>query len=180
MLTVFVSFSGRENFNRPIAHLADLDGDGAAEEYCLANHFLSIREGEKILWRSPPDWRIDNLALGDINNDGQANMVITLWKTGSFGPVRPFWQEAEDRSYKNHLFVYRLTDNVLRAVWCSSDLDRPIVSLTIRDVEGDGLNELVVQEGEYRKVAGERYAPASWAPVRTTVWQWEEWGFRLK
>jgi len=47
-------------------------------------------------------------------------------------------------------------------------------------VEGNGLNELVVQEGQYRKVDGERYALDSKAPVRTTVWQWEEWGFRLK
>lgn len=179
LLTVLASFSALKNGYRPSTVLADLDDDGTAEEYCLVNHSLFVREGNKVLWQSPPDWCVDNLALGDIDNDGNINLIITLWKTGSFGPVQPFWQETENRSYKNHLFVYRLSENILRAVWCSSDLDRPIVSLAVRDGEGDSRRELVVQEGQYRKKAEERYALDPWGPVRTTVWQWEEWGFRL-
>lgn len=158
---------------------ADLDSDGTVEEYLLVDHRLTIREGEQDLWQSPGDWCIDNFALGDVNNDGTVNLVITLWKTGSFGTVKPFWETAEDVGYKNHLFVYRLKDKVMKQVWCSSALDYPIVSFTIQDIDNDNLFELVVEEGQYRKITGERYTLDTFARVRTTVWRWDEWGFRL-
>lgn len=158
---------------------ADLDRDGMTEEYLLIDHCLTIREGEKDLWQSPGDWRVDNFVLGDVNNDGTVNLVISLWKTGSFGTVKPFWQTVEDVGYKNHLFVYRLKDKVMKQVWCSSDLDCPIVSLTVQDIDEDDLFELIVEEGKYRKITGERYTLDRFAQVQTTVWRWDEWGFRL-
>jgi len=63
-------------------------------------------------------------------------------------------------------------------VWLSSNLDRPIISLTVRDTDGDGQNELVVTEGNYRQVTGEVFAPDA-RNTRVTVWRWEEWGFAL-
>lgn len=158
---------------------ADLDSDGITEEYLLIDHCLSVREGGRVLWQSPSDWRIDNFAIGDVNNDGTVNLVITLWKTGSFGTVKPFWQTGVDDSYKNHLFVFRLKDKEMKQVWCSSDLDCPIVSFTIQDIDDDSLFELVVEEGQYRKIAGERYTLDRFAWVRKAVWRWDEWGFRL-
>jgi hypothetical protein len=178
LLTVFVSFAVAGGFGSRTRTLGDIDGDGIKEEYILVDHRLTVREGDKYLWRSPSDWRIDNFALGDVDNDGTVNLVLTLWKTGSFGSVKPFWQTAEDTSYKNHLFVYRLKNKAMKQVWCSSDLDRPIVSFTIRNVDGDGPS-LVVEEGKYRKMSGERYTLDTKAPVRRAVWRWDEWGFRL-
>lgn len=158
---------------------ADLDGDGTAEEYLLSGQSLTVMEGEQELWQSPEDWSVDHFVIGDADNDGTDNLTVSLWKTGSFGEIRPFWMTEEDNGYKNHLFLYNLEGDTFQSVWCSSELDCPIVSYEIRDADGDGLNELVVQEGEYRKIDGERYDLDSDAPVRTTVWQWEEWGFSL-
>ena len=159
--------------------MADLDSDGTTEEYLLADYCLTIKEEGQVLWQSPDNWRIDSFALGDVNNDGIVNLVITLWKTGNFGPVKPFWYPSEDVGYKNHLFVYRLKDKGMKQVWCSSNLDRPIVSFTIQDIVEDNLFELVVEEGQYRKIAEERYALDTFSQVRTAVWRWDEWGFRL-
>jgi hypothetical protein len=155
----------------------DLDGDGNPEAYALIGHRLTVREGSRILWRSDPDWRVDSFALGDVDNDGTRELVLSLWKTGSFGALKPFWHEGEDTSYKNHLFVFQLREDTVHPAWCSSDLARPIVSFAVRDTDGDGLNEHITGEGEYRRVEGERYALDTDSPTRTTVWQWEEWGF---
>jgi hypothetical protein len=155
----------------------DIDGDGAREAYTLARHRLTVREGGRVLWRTDSDWRVEAFALGDIDHDGDDELVLTLWKKGSYGKLKPFWHTGEDISYKNHLFVYRLTEDGFRPVWCSSDLARPIVSFSIMDADGDGRSELVTEEGAYRQVAGERYALDTGKPTRTTVWQWEGWGF---
>ncbi|ODA41046.1 hypothetical protein DSBG_2221 [Desulfosporosinus sp. BG] len=179
ILAVFGSFLMTRGSGFQVHAEGDLDSDGITEAYNLVDHCLTVREGDQELWRSPRDWRIDNFALDDVDNDGTINMVITLWKKGSFGSVKPFWLTIEDEDYKNHLFVYRFKNKAIKQVWCSSDLDRPIISFTIRDYDGDGLNELVVKEGQYRKIDEEHYTLDTKAPVRTTVWRWDEWGFSL-
>ena len=180
ILAVFGSFPTIGGPGCQIHAAGDLDGDEITEDYSLVDHCLTVREGEEDLWQSPRDWCVDNVALGDADNDGTINMVLTLWKEGSFGSVKPFWLTGEDVGYKNHLFVYGLKNKAMKQVWCSSDLDRPIISLTIRDWDGDGLNELVVEEGQYRKIDGDHYILDTNALVRTTVWRWDEWGFTLK
>jgi hypothetical protein len=179
ILTLCAWFSGAGGSGFPVRMVADLDGDGIWEEYLLEGGSLTVREGGEFRWRSSPRWRVDSFFLGDADNDGTDNLVLSLWKRGSFGPYKPFWHKGKDISYKNHLFVFKLVDDTFKEVWCSSNLDRPIVSFTIEDTDGDGLNELVVEEGHYRKVFGERYALDREAPVRTTVWQWQEWGYCL-
>lgn len=171
--------SGADHFLSPVSMAGDLDGDGQPEEYVLADHVLTVMEGMQALWESPPAYHVDHFALGDIDNDGKANLVISLWKEGSFGEIRPFWHTGEDTGYKNHLFVYALQDKAFTSVWCSSDLDRPILSFSIRDADNDGRNELVAREGQYRKVAQERYDADPHGPVQTAVWKWEQWGFRF-
>lgn len=157
----------------------DLDGDGSAEEYSLMDNTLSVSEGEQVIWKLSSDYHVDSFALADVDNDGTINLVISLWKKGSFGETRPFWHDGEDMDYKNHLFVYKLRENTFKPVWCSSELDRPILSFAIRDINGDRLNELVVEEGQYKKMSGAMYAPDPDGLVQTTAWQWEEWGFHL-
>lgn len=177
LLITFIMFSVPTVSASPVFASGDLDGDGRMEEYSLESNVLSVREGEQTLWKSPEKWHVDRFSLGDADNDGTVNLVFSLWKKGSFGEIKPFWHDGEDLSYKNHLFVYKLDGDRFRPVWCSSDLPRPILSFEIKDEDGDGRNELVAEEGQYKKVSGERYTADPDADARTTVWQWEEWGF---
>lgn len=178
LLAAMLLFSGSGNPSSQICDAGDLDSDGKSEEYALTDHVLTVKEDGQDIWKSPKNYHVDSFVLGDINNDGKVNLVISLWKKGSFGEMRPFWHTDKDVSYKNHLFVYQLQENTFKPVWFSSDLDRPILSFEIRDVNGDDRNELVVAEGQYKKIAEERYAPNPKGQVRTTVWKWEEWGFQ--
>ncbi|NPV92856.1 MAG: hypothetical protein HPY50_18980 [Firmicutes bacterium] len=138
----------------------DLDQDGVPERYVLNDQQLIIA-GEKEIWRSPPEWEVTGFKLADATNDGQGDLLLVLWKSGSFGQHKPFWFKGEDDQYSNHLFVYNLAKGKLHPVWCSSALDQPIIELSVADVDQDGRNELVV--------LGEEGA--------LTTWRWRDWGF---
>ncbi len=68
-------------------------------------------------------------------------------------PLQTFWVEEEDRSVKNHLFIFKLVGNVVKPVWQSSNLDRPNYELWLSDVNGDGENELVTWKGGIMLIA---------------------------
>jgi hypothetical protein len=177
LLIAVVMFSSPVDSAHSVLASGDLDGDGKTEEYFLEDNVLSVKEGGHRLWKSPQEWHVDSFSLADADNDGTVNLVMSLWKEGSFGEAKPFWHDGEDVSYKNHLFVYKLEGDAFRPVWCSSNLYRPILSFDIKDTDGDGQNELVAREGRYKKVSGERYTTDLDTDAQTTVWKWKEWGF---
>ncbi|HWP96868.1 MAG TPA: VCBS repeat-containing protein [Syntrophomonadaceae bacterium] len=151
----------------------DLDQDGSLEHYVLSRGRLSISEKGKMLWESSPDWQVDSFALGDANNDGQKDLLLVVWKAGSFGRDKPFWLTGPDRERSNHLFVFDLIKKKPKPVWMSSALDEPILSLEVKDVNQDGKNELVVQE---KTRVNAPFVLAS--PCRAAVlMQWQDWGF---
>lgn len=179
LLILFFLHQDTPTINAAVHLTADLNRNGTVEEYRLLDHCLTVEEGKQTLWKSPKDYRIDDFALKDPDNDGQPNLTMSLWKTGSFGKFKPFWHTEEDNDYKNHLFVYKLEGDKLKPVWCSSNLPNPIESFDIKDIDGDGSNELVVKEGQYKKISKGVYSFDLSKQARTTVWKWREWGFEL-
>ncbi|MCG8400050.1 MAG: CapA family protein [Firmicutes bacterium] len=145
----------------------DLDRNGVPEHYTLRDGGLEVRAGSRILWRSPDRWWVDDFFLGDANNDGMPELNLLVWREGSFGPSKPFWVTEEDTRVGNHLFLFQLADGAFKPVWQSSRLDRPNYGAHLRDLDGDGENELVATEGCYTD-PGKR---------QVTVWKWNGWGF---
>jgi poly-gamma-glutamate synthesis protein (capsule biosynthesis protein) len=164
-----------DNYDHLALKVDDLDGDGVMEEYCLSEGILTVKKDGRNLLETPPDWQVEYFSLGDVNNDGNTELVFSLWKKGSFGKIRPFWHTGDNDSYKNHLFVYKLEEDIFKPVWCSSDLDRPILSIDILDINDDGLYELVVNEGQYQQPAS--FRPFTNITQTLTAWQWNQWGF---
>ncbi len=145
----------------------DLNNDGTVEKYFLQDGKLLISVAGVTIWKSPDDWWVGSFVLGDANNDGLPNLNLSVWKAGSFGPCKPLWVEEEDRSIKNHLFIFKLVGNVVKPVWQSSNLDRPNLQLWLGDANGDGDNELVTLEGDY----------ANYQHRQIGIWKWNSWGF---
>jgi hypothetical protein len=150
---------------------SDLDRDGVPERYDLAGFRLTVSVNGRTLWQSPSDWQVAQFVLADSTNDGAADLNMVVWKRGSFGAYRPFWFEGEDDEYCNHLYVFDLQGGHMKPVWMSSGLAAPIDSLNIRDVDGDGRDELEVCEREVHSSAN------SSGPAGPTIWRWDVWGF---
>lgn len=142
----------------------DTDGNGLEETYTLEDEQLRVNEEKRQLWQSPESWDIKQILLADADNEGQKELLMVVWKEGSFGSSRPMWLEEKDDEYTCHLFVYRLIAGKIQPVWCSSALDRPIKELKAADTDNDGLLELHVRENF----------------TTTTTWQWQNWGFFQK
>lgn len=145
----------------------DLDQDGACENYSLQDGKLKVATGSQTIWQSQDDWWVDDFFLGDANNDSVPELNLLVWKSGSFGPHKPFWITQEDMSIKNHLFIFKLAGGALKPVWQSSNLDRPNYEAALADPDGDGKNELIVTEGDYDDLKKREVG----------IWKWNGWGF---
>jgi len=154
---------------------SDLNRNGVPEMYVLKGSTLTASEEDKLIWESPSDWKVEGFVVADITNDGAHELVITVWVRGRFGKHRPFWVSGDDGKWWNHLYVYRLVGNRMNPVWMSSGLERPVLQLEVRDVDGDKACEMIVTESRYRWLS---YSLRRFPLGRAcSVWRWEGWGF---
>lgn len=158
---------GQVNLERTIA---DTDNNQVNEIYSLNNGTLSVYEGTHRIWKSPADWQIDNFVIADSNNDGVAEINLSLWKPGNFGTSKPFWVKDNDMSVKNHFFIYNIEKGKMKLKWGSSNLPDPNTEFTVGDVNNDGENELIVIEGSYSNIF-------KYQGDYVAVWKWGDWGF---
>jgi hypothetical protein len=180
ILIISVALLTLTNLNipeEPVLVRADSDGDGHPETYQLAGGQVTVKLNQEIIWESDPAWKVTHLVLADADHDGKEEMLLVLWKEGSFGTSRPMWLEEEDNIYSNHLFMYRLVAGRMKPVWCSSAIPYPILQLKVEDYDGDSRQELLVTEGP---ASGPFYFIRKLLyNERQTIWQWQGWGFAL-
>jgi hypothetical protein len=142
----------------------DLTGDGIPEQVRRAGEQVVVSRDGVEVWRSLPDWRVVDLALGDPNDDGRGEMLLALWKPPP-ADDRPGPPGPAQGSYP---FIVGYRGGSYRILWGGSAVADPILEVELGDVDGDGLEELVVLE------------ECGGGPDRTvSVWRWHGWGFSL-
>jgi len=109
-------------------------------------------------------WNIEEVLEGDFDNDGDSDVAIYLWKVGNYGDALPFWEDSNDDSYKQHLFLFEQDGS---AIWHSSNLPYHNIKTILTDINNDGENELVVLEKPYDE-----------GKNTVAVWKWDQWGFK--
>jgi hypothetical protein len=115
---------------------------------------VAIFQDGRQAWQSPPDWRVVDLALGDPNDDGRDELLLAL--------SRPLTTGGES----SHPFVLGYRGGAYRVLWGGSAVSAPILEVELGDLDGNGVQELVVlEQGE----AADRRA--------VSVWRWHGWGF---
>ncbi|MBQ8923217.1 MAG: hypothetical protein IJ053_00340 [Lachnospiraceae bacterium] len=137
-------------------------GDEAVE-FSLKKKTLKIFDNKtkELIYETPDEWKVSDCFYFDIDHDDENEVVMVVWKQGSFGEHKPFWHEGKDNKWTQHIFIYDwdiTRDNRLRAIWMSSGLG--IKASEIFTDEKDRLH-LIDDKGE------------------ETVWQWISWGLTL-
>lgn len=148
-------------FSFPILR-SDLDGDRKFELTLIWRGRAYLIKHRRIVWQSDPSWKVERVAFGDANNDGQTELLLSLWKFGSYGSSLPFWLKENTKEWGNHLFLYQWQEGKLKMLWGSSTLDEPIKEMLVGDFDKDGQNELKVLEKE-----------------KVGFWRWQGFNFVL-
>lgn len=132
----------------------DLTGDGEAELVRRASEQVTIYQQGEAIWQSPAEWRVVDLALGDPNDDGRAELLLAIYRPDPDGYPRS----------QPYIVGYR--GGEYKVIWGGRPLVLPILEVELGDVDGDGTQELVVleEQGDAQTIA---------------VWRWQGWSFSL-
>lgn len=132
----------------------DLTGDGVAETVRLVGEQVTIYEAGAVAWQSPPEWRVLDAALGDPNDDGRYELMLAL--------LRP----DPDGHERSQPYMVGHRGGAYQVIWGGRPVTDPIREIEVGDVDGDGVQELVVIE---TRSDGDAVA----------VWRWTGWSFGL-
>jgi hypothetical protein len=132
----------------------DLTGDGVPERVRLAQEQMVIEGDGGLVWESPPEWEVLDVALGDPNDDGRYEALLVMNKPGAEGELR------------SHPFIIGYRSGIYQTVWGGSAVGDPILEVDLANVDEDPAQELIVLE-----VVGEAGETA------VSVWDWHGWGF---
>lgn len=75
-------------------------------------HKLMKKDQSELIWKTPADWQVQDVLVMDIDRDQQEELVLLVWKHGSYGRHLPIWEEKNDIRLEQHIFIYRLQENM--------------------------------------------------------------------
>ena len=128
----------------------------------------------------PEGWDVRRALEADLTGDGEPECVLLVWRPWEDWPIMR-WSKTESPIAGNRdaggdsahvILVEPEEGGSYRELWAGSALAIPVTDLQCGDVDGDGLEELVVLEGDY---GTGREGPAR----HVAVWHWNGFGFTL-
>lgn len=150
----------------PTRQALDLTGDGLDERVVHDRARVSVYDGVARVWQSPPEWEVQDMALGDPNDDGRFEILLALRKADAHGVVR------------SHPFIIGYRQGSYRQVWGGSATADPLVEVELADLTGDGIEELITLDERCVDPAASGGRAACRRNV-ISVWRWNGWGFTL-
>lgn len=133
----------------------DLTGDGIAETVRREGEQVTVYAAGTAVWQTPPTWRVVDLSLGDPNNDGRGELLLALYQRDAAGYERS----------QPYIVGYR--GGAYGLMWGGRPVLDPIQEVELGDIDGDGIQELLVIE--------------NWREEGQTIsiWRWAGWTFTL-
>ena len=74
-------------------------------------HPFRKRDQTELIWKTSADWQVQDVLVMDIDRDQQEELVLLVWKHGSYGRHLPIWEKKNDIRLEQHIFIYRLQKN---------------------------------------------------------------------
>lgn len=132
-------------------------------DFTLKKKTLTIKDDAtgEILYESPKEWLVSDYFFFDVDHDGEKDVVMMVWKQGSFGEHKPFWHKGKDNKWTQHIFIYNWDSersDRLDPRWMSSGL-----GIKVHKVYIDEKNRVHFIDDKGNE----------------TVWQWLGWGLTL-
>jgi poly-gamma-glutamate synthesis protein (capsule biosynthesis protein) len=131
--------------------------------------------GWQTLWSTQPDWQVTGYATGDVNSDGQSDLVYTLWKrelTWSRPPEGGMAVRMQGGDILPHIYVNTWARGTLTPLWHGSPRPAPLLSVAVAPIAGDGKTVLAALESAEQHIEK--------APGTLRLWQWSgSFGFEL-
>lgn len=111
------------------------------------------------VWKSKWEWSVQDALVFDVDCDGSDELILLVWKRGSYGDHMPFWETGNDVNLKQHIFIYTYDEEYdrVKPIWMSSE-----IAYDIKSFEEGAKNSLIVN-----KLSGE-----------SDAWIWDEWGLK--
>ena len=115
-----------------------------------------------ILYQTEKDIKVSDAFCTDIDHDGTLEVILMIWKRGSYGDHMPFWVEEDTDRWTQHIFIYEwdvARGDRLDPKWMSSEIGIHITQITADD---DSNLHLIDDTG------------------KETICSWESWGLIYK
>lgn len=136
-----------------------IDGVDEAELLTLRSRRLRIDSADGAqVFSTPRNWQVSDAQVRDLDHDGTPELILLVWKQGSYGNARPFWIDQDSTDWSQHIFIYTWSEARVHPLWMSSDVGMEIRSWQI---DADG-TFLLTDENRTE-----------------TVWRWQNWGLKL-
>ena len=129
---------------------------------------VSLKEGilklysEQFDYESDSTWLVADCIFLDVDHDEETEVLLHVWKQGSFGEYQPFWRKQDNRTlYSEHLFLYEWDTerpDRLDPKWMSSAM--PVYGKIISAEEN---GDILIHSPDGSE----------------TLWRWENWGLIL-
>lgn len=136
----------------------DLDDNGNSDTLVLENGRIAVFDSKGLRWESPSQWIVANVHIGDVTKDGSTEIVVLVWKHGSFGQAKPFWVESDSINLSQHVFIFNYHNGQMIPLWMSSALGFDVANSRL-----DASNKLHLESPDSTE----------------TIWEWQSWGLVL-
>ncbi|MCR4656649.1 MAG: CapA family protein [Lachnospiraceae bacterium] len=130
-------------------------------EIVLKDKILHVILNGGEIWESGEGYLVSDFITGDVDHDGEDELITLFWKQGSFKEHSPFFMKRNDSEWTQHIGIYNWKEEYpyrLDPAWVSSKLGISVSSVTI---DTDGVVAVSDVHGS------------------ETRWYWRSWGLAL-
>lgn len=136
----------------------DLNRDGQEDRLIVRDRQAAVAQKGSILFQSANDWKVSDALAADVDADGGEELILLVWKRGSYGSEKPFWVDRDEWDFSQHIFIYGAPEGTLRPLWMSSALEFAAVDWS---ADENGRLHILSTDGS------------------ETIWGWDYFGLKL-